>query len=1016
MAPTIVVRYARALVELPEDPLVLVLLVATDGARWLPETLRSLRSQQHRPIDILAVDNASTDGSGALLSKALGTRRVITLERRVGYGRALTAAIKVAADRGVAPDAFLILHDDCAMDSGAIGAMLGAMRRDGVGIVGAKLHEWEDPTRLLEVGQTTDRYGRIVPRIDRGELDQGQHDGVHDVMFTSSAVMLVARRVVEEVGLFDPRFVAMRDDLDFCWRARLAGHATVVTTDASARHAVAGARDLRDGPVRRRVRYFTDRNVLATLIKNYGSARLALIGPIAVVLALASSVLYFLTGRRRAAVQALEALQWNVAHLPSTLRARHLAQSTRRVDDQAVTALMHHGATRLRARFERAVEIVVGEVDAPDDGVLDRPPPRITDRFVRHPGAVALAITSVFVLIGARAIFFSGPLAGADIAPFPDTARAFFSEFASGWRGAAHGGAAPASPGLVLLGMLTFVCFGSAWLAQRVLLLGLPLMGVVAIYRLVRALGAGAGARTVAAVCYGASPLLLGTYGAGRMADLVLLAAAPSIAHRLLRAAGVLPWTWRDPYVGAVLLALAASLAPWIILYVAATAIVVALLAPEATRLTIRRVGGFIVIALALLFPWSVELLRSPSPLFAGGADSPVRMQDLVGLAGASVRPMSRFVLYGLPFAAFAGAIMVIPQRRRSASILTGAGMVGLLCAWGVGRGADFIAPRAAQPLVASAVAACVLAALAFDGVKPKLGSRAFGLAHVATGLVGLALIVEVGAAALWVVRADVPGVVESGSLAPSFFVEEAAQQGAFRVAWFGGSAREPQIDLTGPAGRTMTEYLTRSSGAGAFGLRRVVASIAGGATSAGGKLLATFGVRYVIVRPGAADDLRDAIARQVDLAFAQTFHGAAVYRNETGLPTATGIASPGWITASAHGFDALPAAEAPPKTSAGFRRNKPTEFTGTTAADTRHILLAEDFSKRWTARAGKTTLEPARSFGWATRFVTRGASPVTIRFTGQRMHRVALLLQLAIVLAFVASWSQRGAGERGER
>src|SRR5579872_6756322 len=57
-----------ALMELPEDAAVLVLLVVTDGARWLPETLRAVRAQSHRPIEILAVENASADGSAELLT------------------------------------------------------------------------------------------------------------------------------------------------------------------------------------------------------------------------------------------------------------------------------------------------------------------------------------------------------------------------------------------------------------------------------------------------------------------------------------------------------------------------------------------------------------------------------------------------------------------------------------------------------------------------------------------------------------------------------------------------------------------------------------------------------------------------------------------------------------------------------------------------------------------------------------------------------------------------------------
>src|SRR5512135_678987 len=146
--------------QVPAEPSILVLLVATDGAPWLPDCLRGLRAQQYRPIKVLAVDNASGDGSGAILAKAFGPRRVVTLERRIGYGRALAAGLKIAADRGLDADAFLLLHDDAALQPGALASMVETMQRTGAGIVGAKLLEWDDPSILQDFGQTTDRYGR----------------------------------------------------------------------------------------------------------------------------------------------------------------------------------------------------------------------------------------------------------------------------------------------------------------------------------------------------------------------------------------------------------------------------------------------------------------------------------------------------------------------------------------------------------------------------------------------------------------------------------------------------------------------------------------------------------------------------------------------------------------------------------------------------------------------------------------------------------------------------------------
>ncbi|MGH2726145.1 MAG: glycosyltransferase family 2 protein, partial [Actinomycetota bacterium] len=136
----------------PENSSVLVLLVASNGDPWLREVIEGIRNQTHDDIAVIAVDNASTDGSRKLLEKAFGRDNVVGLDRRVGFGRALAAALKVVAERAIPADAFLILHDDAVMDPESVESMLDAMTRERVGIVGAKLVEYDQPEVLQEVG------------------------------------------------------------------------------------------------------------------------------------------------------------------------------------------------------------------------------------------------------------------------------------------------------------------------------------------------------------------------------------------------------------------------------------------------------------------------------------------------------------------------------------------------------------------------------------------------------------------------------------------------------------------------------------------------------------------------------------------------------------------------------------------------------------------------------------------------------------------------------------------------
>lgn len=1007
--------------QLPDDPSIVVLLVATDGARWIPEVLRGLRAQQHRPLQILAVDNASTDGSAAMLEKSIGVRRVITLERRVGYGRALAAALKVAAERNLEADAILLLHDDCALAPGAIAQMVSQLRGPGVGIVGAKLLEWDDPSMLQDIGQTTDRYGRTVARVERGELDQGQHDGVHDVLFATSAALLVGREVVERVGLFDMRFVAMRDDLDLCWRARLAGFRTVVTSDASARHVSAVARDLRESPVKRRTRYFRDRNMIAALIKNYSLAHLAIALPLTIVVSFLNAVLFVVRGRRDSALQVLEALQWNIVHLPSTLRARVRAQHGRTAHDAEITALMHHGATRLRSQIESAMEKVVGEVDTGSEDDLFKPPPTLRQRLAAHPAAMATLIALVLAIGASRTLFGSAMLAGRDMPPFPGGAGAFFTAFGSGWRGAGAGGAGPATPALAIFGLLSTLSFGSAWLAQRVLLLGLPLIGIAGMMRTARALELSPQARRVAVVAYAASPALLGAFGAGRLPDLALLSFAPLLMLPLLRAVWIAPDTgWRATAAGIAGLAIAAALSPYALALVAGVGLVlgvVTAIGPKPVVVPVlRRTGLMIAGALALLFPWSAELFRPGSPIGGGGRDGIVRMADLLGQHAGAVAVVPLVVSFGIVLAAVAGALAPPERRRRSSAMLGAVAVASVAAAWAVARGAPWIAPRPSLPLAAAAIAFSLLAAFAYDAARPRLTARHFGAPHLIATIVGVLFVVQAGAAAVWLVRGIHPGIVDAGGLVPPA-IAGAPTAGSYRLAWVGGTAQSPAVALSGTQGIDATAYLARPGDPAATALAHAFAQIANGSTEAGGRLLATFGVRVVVVRPNADAALARSIARQVDLAFAERLPGGAtVYENQVALSQAAAVQAPGWIAASGGSLDAAAGAESTTNAGPGLTQTPPGTYRGSVSPAGSTVVLAEDYSGGWRLSQNGRSVAPSRSFGWATKFRAPAAGSIKIEWGGQRWHRAALLLEALIVAAFGIGWSQRAARERGER
>ncbi|HTE72491.1 MAG TPA: glycosyltransferase family 2 protein, partial [Actinomycetes bacterium] len=342
----------------PAAPVVVTaVVVAHDGARWLPGLQAAVSAQSRPPDRLVAADTGSTDGSADRLVDWLGPEAVATCDRAAGFGAAVTAALQTGPATSATPDWLWLLHDDCMPEPGALAALLGEVARDpSVAVAGPKVRALgADAGLLLEVGVTIARSGRRETMLERRERDQGQHDGVHRVLAVGTAGMLVRRDVWDELGGFDPRLPLLRDDVDLGWRANLAGHRVVCVTDAVVGHAEAATRRRRQVRAGRHRLHRLDRqHALHVLLANLPLLHL----PVALVaLTLGSLVrsLGYLVGKLpRHAADELGALLAVVGRPDRLVAARRRRRRTRQVPARSVLRLLAPRSAGLRHLMETA--------------------------------------------------------------------------------------------------------------------------------------------------------------------------------------------------------------------------------------------------------------------------------------------------------------------------------------------------------------------------------------------------------------------------------------------------------------------------------------------------------------------------------------------------------------------------------------------------------------------------------------------------------------------------------------
>jgi GT2 family glycosyltransferase len=207
-----------------------VIIVSTNEAQWLRRCLTTVFERAGDiTIDVVVVDNDSTDGTRDLVETEFRQARVVW-SRNLGFSHANNRGLMTADARYV-----LFLNPDTEIIVGTFAELVSALdERPEVGLAGVKqvtgdgelfptIRRFPSAVRALAEALGSERFPWRARWLGERELDLSLYAREVDCDWTSGSFMIVRREALESSGFLDERFFIYSEETDLCYRIKLAG-------------------------------------------------------------------------------------------------------------------------------------------------------------------------------------------------------------------------------------------------------------------------------------------------------------------------------------------------------------------------------------------------------------------------------------------------------------------------------------------------------------------------------------------------------------------------------------------------------------------------------------------------------------------------------------------------------------------------------------------------------------------------------------------------------------------------
>jgi len=325
-----------------KNPKVSIIIPHWNGIDILSECLESLLQTDYHNLEIIVVDNASTDGSPDLISLNFPQVKLLENSQNYGYAGGCNRGAEIADG-----DYIVFLNNDTIQDSKWISPLVDFLNLNPkVAAVQPKILNFYDREKFDYAGAAGGWLDILGFPFARGrvfndqEKDKGQYNKIRPVFWTSGTAFMIRKFDFESAGRFDESFFAHQEEIDLCWRLHLMDKETWAIPSSVVFHKNGATLPM----FSRKKQYLNHRNSLQMILSNYSLPLTLYIFPIRLALELVALVYSLIRMDLNHVIGIIQSLLWIISHPFSILKRRKKIKQLRVVKDKKVLPWLYWGS------------------------------------------------------------------------------------------------------------------------------------------------------------------------------------------------------------------------------------------------------------------------------------------------------------------------------------------------------------------------------------------------------------------------------------------------------------------------------------------------------------------------------------------------------------------------------------------------------------------------------------------------------------------------------------------------